>query len=81
MHRLETFCVLCIISYIGLILRYIHFVGIMTMIVIEIQGTGMGHIQRDPGGYLDLDHGPDPLLNQKGTWTSIFSLSIVLVGY
>ncbi|XP_050878614.1 splicing factor U2af large subunit B isoform X4 [Lathyrus oleraceus] len=40
-------------------------IGIMTMIVIEIQGTDMGHIQRDPGGNLDLDHGPGPLLNQK----------------
>jgi len=49
------------------------------MIVTEIQGTDMELIQRDPGENLDLDHGPDPLLNLKGTRTSIFSLSIVLV--
>jgi hypothetical protein len=61
--------------------RYVPFVGIMTMIGTEIQGADMEHIQRGPGGNLDLDHGPDPLLNLKGTWTSIFSLSIVRVGY
>lgn len=43
----------------------------------EIQGTNMDHSQRDPGENLDLDQDPDPLLNQKGTWTSIFSLSVV----
>jgi hypothetical protein len=40
-------------------------IGIMTMIETEIQGADMEHIQRDPGGNLDLDHGPDPLLNLK----------------
>ncbi|PNX54677.1 splicing factor U2af large subunit B-like protein, partial [Trifolium pratense] len=45
--------------------RYVPFVGIMTMIETEIQGADMEHIQRDPGGNLDLDHGPDPLLNLK----------------
>jgi len=37
------------------------------MIAAEIQGTDMEHIQRDPGENLGLDHGPDPLLNLKGT--------------
>lgn len=78
MYRLAAFYVLFTISY---IVQYVPFVGIMTMIVIEIQETDMEHIQRDPGENLDLDHGPDPLLNLKGTRTSIFSLSFVLLTY
>lgn len=63
--------------------RYVPFVGIMTMFVTKIQGRDTVHGQRDPGGNLDLDldHDPNPLLNLKGTLTSIFSSSIVLVGY